>query len=160
MKVNGIFNVKHIRDGNIIEETEIYNSATTDGLNKLLDAAFNYGAQESDWYIGLIDNNGYSGVLISDTMGWHLGWSEIQAYDEIERPYWDRWAANNSQITPYDAGAVFTMNSGCTVKGFFMSSGSAKGGDTGTLWATSLFSSPRSLNSADTLQIKYSIIAE
>lgn len=136
------------------------NGITTEGINYLLEVGFRSDAgspvaQLAPWYAGLIDNSGYTGVAAADTMSSHSGWSEITTqYDESVRQTLAFAAASSRQIT---ASVSFTMNATKTVQGIFVVSNSTKGGTTGTLFSTALFSSPPSLISGNVLTANYTL---
>ena len=92
----------------------------------------------STWYIGLIVDTGYTGLAAADTMGSHAGWTESTDYAEATRPGWAEGASSGQSVT--NATPVsFTSTATQTIKGFFITSVATKGGSTGTLLATRLF---------------------
>lgn len=131
------------------------NGITDVGIHYLLEAGFRGGSAISTWYAGLIDNSGYTGVAAGDTMSSHSGWTEITTqYDEAARQTLTFGAAASRAIT---ASVSFTMNATKTVQGIFVNSVSTKGGTTGTLWSTALFSSPPGLVSGNVLTANYTL---
>lgn len=132
------------------------NGITDVGIHYLLDAGFRgTPAAISTWYAGLIDNSGYTGVAAGDTMSSHSGWTEITTqYDEAARQTLSFGAAAARAIT---ASVSFTMNATKTVQGIFVNSVSTKGGTTGTLWSTALFSSPPGLVAGNVLTANYTL---
>jgi len=156
--MKGFFVVEHIRGGKTIAKEEIKNAATNVGLNLMLDAMFTGATAISSWYMGLIDNANYSAVANDDTMASHAGWQESVAYSESARPAWGVGAAGSQSVT--NATAVdFTINASAVIKGIFVTSDSTKSASTGTLWATSIFSSARTVNSGDVLKLTYTVTA-
>lgn len=131
------------------------NGITDVGIHYLLEAGFRDGAKITAWYAGLIDNAGYTGVAAGDTMSSHTGWTEISTqYDEATRQTLSFGAAASRAIT---ASVSFTMNDTKTIKGIFVTSVNTKGGTTGTLWSTALFSSPPGLVSGNVLTANYTL---
>jgi len=131
------------------------NGITDVGMLYLLEAGFRGGTQISTWYAGLIDNSGYTGDNPSDTMSSHSGWSEITTeYNEATRQTLAFPAAASRTIT---ASVSFTMNASKTIQGIFVCDNSTKGGTTGTLWSTALFSTPPGLVSGNVLTANYSL---
>lgn len=133
---------------------DIANGITDVGIHYLLEAGFRDGAKVTTWYAGQIDNAGYTGVAAGDTSASHTGWTECQAYDEATRQTLSFGAAASRAIT---ASVSFTMNDTKTVKGIFVISVNTKGGTTGTLWSTALFSSPPGLVSGNVLTANYTL---
>lgn len=131
------------------------NGITDVGIHYVLDTSFRGTAQTSTWYAGLIDNAGYTGVAASDTSASHAGWSELHTqYDEAARQTLSFAAAATRSIT---AEVSFTFNATKTVQGVFVISVSTKGGTTGTLFSTALFSSPPGLVSGNVLTANYTL---
>lgn len=136
------------------------NGITDVGIHYLLEVGFRSDAgmpvaQEAPWYAGLIDNAGYTGVNPSDTSASHSGWTEITSqYDESVRQTLAFGVAASRAIT---ASVSFTFNASKTVQGIFVINVNTKGGSTGTLWSTALFSSPPALISGNVLTANYSL---
>lgn len=144
----------HNADGSLAWEEEVPNMVVSDALNDLLNVYFASGTQKTSWFLGLIDNAGYSAIASGDTMASHSGWSESVAYTAGTRPAWTPGAAAGGSIinpTP----AVVTMNATTSIRGAFITSNNTKGGTTGTLFATGLFGSIQSLVSTQALSFQY-----
>jgi len=156
MNVRGRFMVEHDRDGQVIGQYAMPNGIVDVGLNSLLDVYFHNQAQITTWYIGLIDNAGFTALSNSDTMGSHTGWAESTAYDEATREEWLEGAAASRSITN-STPAEFTISATTTLKGIFVTSNNTKGGTTGTLWATAAFSSTVGVQDNDILRITYTV---
>jgi hypothetical protein len=131
------------------------NGITDEGIHYNLDTAFtNNDTAETAWYAGLIDNSGYTGVDPSDTMASHTGWSEATTYDEAVRQTLGFAAASSRSIT---AEVSFTMNATKTINGLFIVTVSTKGGATGVLWSTALYSTAPDLTSGQVLTSNYTL---
>lgn len=126
-------------------------------LDAALDALF-HGT--TTWYIGLIEDTGFTGFTAGDTMASHGGWTECTDYDEGTRPEWTEGAASGQAITN-STPIEFTMNASKTIKGFFLTNDNTKGGTTGTLGPCFLFDSgDRSVVDDDVLKITATVEAE
>ncbi len=156
MKLKGIFRIEHFRNGKIINIHEEYNDIVNEGYDAILDIMFHNDTQISTWYIGLIDNAGFSALAAADTMASHAGWVELSEFDETLRPEWDEDAASGQSITNSSA-VVFNMNATKTVKGILITSNNTIDGHTGTLWATGLLSSAQAVENGDQLRITYTV---
>jgi hypothetical protein len=153
--------VKHYdADGNLIAEHDTANGITNVGKNKILDDMFNDGTQTANasWYIGLIDNSGYTALADTDTMASHSGWNEFTTYSEANRVAWGSGAAA-SQSTTNSTPATFNITGSATVKGVFITTNNTKSGSTGTLWATALFSADVPVSNGDQLKVTYTVSA-
>lgn len=154
--VRGWFKIQHIRAGKVIGEYNVPNGITDAGLNHLLETEFHSGSQVTAWYIGLVDNDGFSAFAAGDIMSSHGGWAEITAYDEANRPQWTAGTASTRQIT--NASTVnFTISATKTLKGLFVTSNNTKGGTTGTLWSTAAFGSTVSVADNDVIKVTYTV---
>lgn len=153
-RLHGVFHVEVFNaDGSFDREFDWENADTNAGLNSMLDVYFNSGTQITTWYLGLIDNTGFTSVAASDTMSSHTGWSESTAYSESVRQTWTSGAASGQAVT--NAATVnFTANATVTVKGIFITSSNTKGGTTGTLFATAT-GSAQSFTSGQVMKMTY-----
>jgi hypothetical protein len=160
-KPKGHFVVEH-RDkfGKLLDIYKMPNGIVNVGKDKILDDMFNDGTQtaNSSWYIGLIDNSGYTALAAADTMASHSGWNEFTTYSEANRVAWGSGAAS-SQSTTNASPATFNITGSATVKGVFVTTNNTKSGSTGTLWATALFSSDVPVSNGDQLKVTYTVSA-
>lgn len=144
---------KHVKP--IWELDHLPNGITDEGIHYNLDTAFtNNDTAETSWYAGLIDNAGFTGVDPSDTMASHTGWSESTAYSEGVRQTLSFAAASSRSIT---AEVSFTMNATVTIDGLFVVTNSTKGGTTGVLWSTALYTTGPDLESGNVLTSNYTL---
>lgn len=122
----------------LIWEDRFPNGVTNGGLNDILGVQFNTVTQKTAWYFGLLDDN--PTLSAGDTMSSHAGWTEATEYDEATRQQWTPLSVASQTISNTDPATV-TIDSGggLTVAGAFLTSNSTKGGTTGILWATGLF---------------------
>lgn len=144
-----------IRNGKIIATALFHNDVTDVGKTHILDVAFAGGTQSANWYIGLIDATGFTAVDDTDTMVSHAGWTETTAYDEATRPEWD--PTTSGAQTNNTASRDFTINASVSVRGIFVADDAVKGGATGTLWATALFTSSFAFVDDDVLRLTYTV---
>lgn len=157
MNLKGRFRVHcYDKEGKLKWEKDLPNGIVDEGIEYLLDAGFNGGSQISTWYVGLIDNSGFSALSNSDTMASHSGWSESTAYTEATRPEWTAGAAASRAVTN-GTSVDFSINATVTIRGIFITSNNTKGGTTGTLWSTAAFGTNASATSGDTLKITYTV---
>jgi hypothetical protein len=133
----------------------VHNAVTNVALNDVLAVYLAGGTPKTLWYLGLIDNTGFSALAAADTMASHGGWSESSAYTQGVRQTWTPGAASGQTITN-PTSATFTINATVTIKGAFLASDSTKGGTSGVLFATGAFSSTQSLVNAQNLRVSYS----
>lgn len=157
MGLRGKFTVTHLdKDGVVKGEYEFPNGIVDVGMNHILETQFNGGTPVTAWYIGLINNAGFSALANADTMASHSGWAEATGYTESARPEWTAGTASGRAITN-SSTVDFTINTSATIKGIFITSSATKSGTTGTLWSTAAFSSNASVVNTDVLKITYSV---
>lgn len=147
---------EQFRDGELIDKEICYNGIVTVGKNSLLDVAFRAQTQLTAWYVSLINNSGFSALADADTMSSHAGWTEFTSYDESTRVQWSPGAAAAGAITNASA-MTFTINATGTLYGAFITSGSAKSGTAGTLWATAAFNTAKPVSNGDEIKITYTV---
>lgn len=159
LKPKGKYLVEVFRRGELIDSVEFDNGITDAGKDNLLDVMFHAATQTSTWYIGLIDNSGFSALSDSDTHDSHAGWSENTDYDETTREEYVEAASSSQAITNSASVAEFTMNATVTLKGMFLASLSTKGStsSSGVLWSTGAFSSTLSVISGDLVRVTYTL---
>lgn len=158
--LKGHWQAEHYRQGNFLAKYDFPNDITNQGKNSLFEIMFHDGTQiaNASWFIGLISNSGYSALAAADTMASHAGWTEFTGYSQGTRVAWGAGAAASQSITNASP-ATFDITSTGTVKGIFVPSNSTKGGTTGTLWSTALFTADVPVANGDQLRVTYTISA-
>lgn len=156
--LKGRFVVEHRGiDGKLKGTYEFPNGIVDEGMNHILDTQFTGSTQVATWYIGLVDNAGFSAFADADTLASHAGWSESTEYTEGSRVTWDEDAASSRSISN-STTADYSINATGNLKGIFVSSNSTKStGNTGTLWSTAAFSSVVATANGDTLKVTYTV---
>lgn len=136
------------------------NGVTTAGINNLLNVYFGATSKAAAWYMGLISNSGYSALASADTIASHAGWTEETSnYSQATRPQWTPASASGGAVSN-SSSVDFTITGSVTVKGVFIVNESTKGGSSGTLWATALFTSgDQALVNGQTLKVTYTLSA-
>ena len=173
---SGEFHVDHYRNGRRINSYRFKNGITNEGKDALLDVMFHGGTQVTSWYLGLIDNAGYSALAATDTYAnidkVGNGWGEFTDYtdpgnggDSTTRPEWTADAASGQAITNSSVVSFDITDTGI-VKGIFLVGGGTdadtKGDNAGggVLWATALFSGGDvPVIMGDTLRVTYTVSA-
>lgn len=173
LDLKGRYVVEHWRDGKRFNEYHFRNDITNEGKNHLLDVVFHAQTVITAWFMGLIDNAGYTALDATDTYDdidqAGNGWDEFTNYTEeassVNRAAWAEDAASGQSITNSTV-AVFDITGSGTVKGLFLGGGLAnaelKGNHdpSGTLWATALFGSGDvAVQNGDQLKVTYTVSA-
>jgi hypothetical protein len=156
--LKGRFVVEH-RDieGNLKGTYDFPNGIVDEGLDSILDIQFHGVSQIGTWYIGLVDNSGWTAFADADTLSSHAGWTESTEYTESNRVEWEEDAASSRSISN-STTADFSVNATGNLKGIFVSSNNVKStGNTGTLWSTAAFSSVVATANGDTLKVTYTV---
>lgn len=131
------------------------NLITTIGMNTMLDNHFSASGYTAAWYMGLIDNSGFSAVAAANTMSSHAGWTESTAYDNATRIA-AAWSAASGGSKSLSAALGFLINATVTLNGGFLTTVSTKGGTTGILGnATSFTGGNRAAVDGDTVNVSY-----
>jgi len=148
------------KDGNLKWVAETPNLVVNVGLQYMAGSALTSTTQITTWYLGLYGAAASNNPAAGDTMSSHIGWTEVVAYSEANRPTASFAAATNanpSVVTNTASKAVFSINGTTTVGGAFLTSNNTKSGTTGTLFSAADFQSPgdRSVVSGDILNVTY-----
>ncbi len=137
---------------------EIQNLVTTAGKNDLLDKYLSGSGYTATWFLGLVDNSGFSAYAAGDTAASHAGWTESTAYSNANRPTPSFGSASaGSKAT---TATAFNINATATINGCFLISNNTKGGTTGILYSAGSFSGGnRAVANGDTLNVTYTASA-
>lgn len=154
--LRGVFAFQLLRNGLVIAEHAFNNLVTTAGKNSLLDVGFRNQTQLPNWYIGLVNNSGWTAFDVTDTMASHAGWTEFTTYSQSTRVAWSPAAAAAGSISN-STPAQFDMTGSGTLKGIFIASNNTKSGTSGTLWSAGAFSGLVNVENADQLKITYTL---
>jgi hypothetical protein len=160
-KATGVYHVEcHDKDGNLKWSADTKNLVVNAGLAYMAGTALTSVAQITTWYIGLYGAGASNTPAAGDTMSSHAGWTEVTDYSNSTRvaaTFVTATTANPSVVTNAASPATFNINGTTTVGGAFLTSGSAKGGTTGTLFSAADFSAPgdRSVVSGDIISVTY-----
>ena len=157
------------KDGNLKWEEDNSNLVVNAGVVYMAGTALTSVTQITSWYIGLVTGPG-SGTTFAvlDTMAGHAGWTEFTSYSISGGSITNRGApsfantpdtsgSNNKSIVTNASAVAFTITSGGTVAGAFLTSVQAKSpGNTGTLFSASDFTGgDRTVVTNDTLNVTY-----
>jgi len=158
--LNGKWMVDHYRGDRKLASYDMPNDITNEGKNVLFSVMFNDGTATAgaSWCIGLISLSGYSALAATDVMSSHAGWTEFTGYTQATRVAWGAGAPASQSITNASP-ATFDINASGTVKGIFVTSQNTKGGTTGRLWSTALFSADVPVTNGDQLRATYTVSA-
>lgn len=174
--LRGHFNVEHWRDGKLLAIYDFDNGITNEGKDHLLNVMFHGTTATATWYLGLIDNDGYTALAAGDTYDAidQAGnqWDEFADYTDANnsnnagtRPAWPEDAASGQTITNTSV-AIYNITDSGTVKGVFAVGGTnaqTKSDHTASgnyLWATALFNSGDvPVGNGDQLKVTYSVSA-
>ena len=160
-KATGVYHVEcHDKDGNLKWSADTKNLVVNAGLAYMAGTALTSVTQITTWYIGLYGAGASNTPAAGDTMASHAGWTEVTDYSNATRvaaTFVTATTANPSVVTNSASPATFNINGTTTVGGAFLTSGSAKGGTTGTLFSAADFSAPgdRSVVSGDIISVTY-----
>jgi hypothetical protein len=177
LPIRGRFQVEHIRGGKVIGNYDFPNGITNEGKNHLLDVHFHGTTAIATWYLGLIDNAGYTALAAADIYDninqAGNGWDEFANYTDdanadstTTRPAWVEGAASGQSITNASP-IIFDITGTGTVKGVFLAGGTNAqtksdhtSGSANKLWATALFTGGDvAVLNGDQLKVTYTVSA-
>lgn len=155
----GVLNLKlYDKRGVQKGEYQYKNLVVNQGKNDILGVYFNDGTAtaSSSWFMGLIVDTGFTGIVAADTAASHAGWAEFTGYSQSTRPLWGQGSASGQAIT--NASPVtFSITSSGNLKGGFIITNSTIGGSSGKLWAAALFTSPVPVTNGDQMKATYNL---
>jgi len=140
-------------DGNVKWRGEGLNLVVNQGKNHWLGVQFHADTQVTAWYIGLVDNSGWTAEVAGDTLASHSGWNEFSNYSG-NRPAWGPGASSGQSITN-STPVQFTMTGNGTLHGVFVCS--VASGTSGTLWSVADFGSLVPVSNGDVLKVTYTV---
>jgi hypothetical protein len=155
------FYVIECRDaaGNLRWLEEVENLIPDAGANDLLSKYLTGASYTAAWYVGLIDNAGFTGLANGDTAASHPGWSEATYYSNANRPTLTLGAVSARSVSNSASPATFNINASGTINGAFVVSTNTKNGTTGVLYGEASFGSARSVLSGDTVNVTITLTA-
>ncbi len=141
-------------DGSVVSKGKFKNMTTLAGINDALSVYLASGTQKTTWFLGLIDNSGFTALNSGDTIGSHTGWAESVAYSGGVRPTWTPGSVSGQSVSN-PSSVSFTMSAPTTLAGAFLVSNSTLGGTAGLLWATGAFGTPQTLATGQVFKLTY-----
>jgi hypothetical protein len=157
----GVFTVVcYDQHGNLKWETTAKNLVTNAGLQDMNTQYFTGAAYTAAWYIGLVDNAGFTAYAAGDTMASHAGWAENTDYSGSDRgtaTFGSATLADPSVISNTASQAQFSITGTATIRGAFLTATQDNSTNTGILFSVADFEAPgsRSVVSGDTLNVRY-----
>ncbi len=162
-RIGGVFEVECFdRDGNLKWRETAPNLITNEGLDHILNTVLHADTQITTWYVAIFEDNHTPAA--GDTYA-TPGYTESTAYTESTRPEYEEAAASSQSVTNSANKATFSINAAKTIYGAsLVGGGSAPStkGDTaggGTLLCAAKFSSSKSVENGDTLNVTYTVSA-
>src|SRR5512143_1622046 len=131
------------RYGNLKWVEEVNNLTVDEGLNDLLSKYFKGTTYTAAWYVGLVDNAGFTAIAAGDTAAKITGtanppttngWQEFDEYDEANRQTLTLGTVSGKSVDNSASKAVFTISATGVVKGGFVVTTNAKLGTSGVLY--------------------------
>jgi hypothetical protein len=157
----GVYSFKcYDADGNLKWEEVAPNKVMIGGVSDMNTKYFTGSAYTAAWYLGLISGAGGSNVFnFTDTMASHPNWTEGTGYSQSTHPactFASGTSANPSVATNSASTATFSINTGATISGAFLTSNNAKSATTGILFSAGNFTGgDRTVVNGDTLVVTY-----
>ena len=156
----GVFHFKcYDKDGNLKWEDSAKNLVVNAGLQDMNTKYFKGVTYTAAWYIGLVDNAGFSAYAAGDTLATHTGWSESTAYSGGNRAtatFGTATTADPSVINNSGSPGAFSITSSVTIRGAFLCNVQSNASTSGLLFSVSDFTGGnRAVVNGDTLNVTY-----
>lgn len=135
---------------------------TTEGKNDTLNKYFKGSAYTATWFVGLVDNTGFTAFAATDTAAKITttanppttnGWQESTIYSEANRQALTLGTPSAGSVDNSASKAIFSINGSGTLKGSFVVSNSTKGGTSGVLYGEGAFSATHVVASGYSVQV-------
>lgn len=165
--IKGHYEVKCLdSEGNLKWADGFENIVVNTGKIDLLTKYFKGTAYTAAFYLGLVDNAGFTTYAPGDTMSSHAGWAESAAYSNATRPSvsFGTATASGGSSNPGVAGTgtistsatTFNINATATILGAFLTTDNTISGTSGTLYSVGTFTGgSRSVVLGDSLLVTY-----
>ena len=165
--IKGSYEVKCLdSEGNLRWVDGFENIVVNTGKIDLLTKYFKGTAYTAAFYLGLVDNAGFTTYAPGDTMSSHAGWAESAAYSNATRPSvsFGTATASGGSSNPGVAGTgtistsatTFNINATATILGAFLTTDNTISGTSGTLYSVGTFTGgSRSVVLGDSLLVTY-----
>lgn len=137
-------------------------TVTTEGKNDTLSKYFKGSAYTATWFVGLVDNTGFTAFAATDTAAKITttanppttnGWQESTIYSQANRVTLTLGTPSGGSVDNSASVATFSINNSGTLKGGFVVSNSTKAGTSGILYGDGAFSATRAVVSGDSVQV-------
>lgn len=158
--IGGHFDIEcYAPDGTLKWASRAKNAVNNTALNDILNVYLRNTSAVATWYMGLIDNAGFTTLAVGDTIAAHAGWAEASGYSSGTRPTWSAGAASGQSVVN-GTQVSFTMTGAASIRGAFVVSDSTKGGAAGLLFSTAAFAEGvQAVNNADVIKVTYTVPA-
>ncbi len=138
--------------GNLKWSESIKNLVVTAGLNDALDKYFKGSTYTASHFVGLTTATPV--FAAGDTMASHAGWTESVVYSNATRPAYTPGTVAAGSVDNSASKASFTIDTGGTIGGAFLTTDGTKSGNTGTLYGGGAFAGGnRTVISGDTVNV-------
>lgn len=156
----GVFHFKcYDKDGNLKWEDSAKNLVVNAGLQDMNTKYFKGVTYTAAWYIGLVNNAGFTAYAAADTLASHSGWTESTAYSGGNRAtatFGTATTADPSVINNSATPGAFSITSSVTIRGAFLCNVQSNSSTSGLLFSVSDFTGGnRSVVNGDTLNVTY-----
>ena len=143
-------------NGKLLGHRAFDNGTTDEGVTYLAAATFLRAAQRANWYVGLIDNAGFSQLLTTDTHQSHPGFAEYAGVYLGQRVAWAPAAASSRLL---DApNTVVSITASGSVRGALLASTPTIGTASGqVLYATGADTDALAVEAGGTVIVAYKL---
>lgn len=153
--VSGLYALRYFHpDGTPGWDVVIPNGVTIAGVNYLGNTGFRASARVATWFLGLVDDSGFTGLNPADTLAAHPGWGEFTSVYLGQRPAWSP-APPGAGLMGYTSPALFQITAAGNVRGAFLASVQPTGLSPGVLYSTGAMAAGKPVAAGGTLTVGY-----
>lgn len=155
-KIGFVYEIEHIRNGEVIDCEQVENLIPEAALNDILSVYFKSGTAKANWYLGLFKGN-YTPTDAVTAANIASVSTEATEYSGSNRLAWVSGDVADGYLSNTDNRAEFTFTGTVTIYGGFLISDNTKGGALGMLASVVRFSSPKAMENGDILRVRSGI---
>ncbi|MEO8391223.1 hypothetical protein [Polaromonas sp.] len=138
--------------GNVRDTEVVHNLMPVQGLDHMVGVTLKGSAQLTSWYVGIYQGN-YTPVGADTAATFPASATECTNYTAGTRPALTLGAVAAGSVDNGASRAEFVMSANRTLYGGFVASAAAKGSTAGVLLSAVRFTSPKALESGETLRV-------
>jgi len=151
-KIGFVYQLELIKDGVVVDAWQDTNVIPLEGIHHMFNGLMLGGAQVTQWYIGLYENN-YTPSSSDEMATFPTLAGETTVYENASRHAFAAATPTGGVISNAGTPAEVAFTATRTIRGGFIASAALKGSTAGVLLSAVRFSSPRQVDAGSILRV-------